>query len=253
MRSTLRLAGVFVLASVGSAAPAAAQDPAPPPTAATAPEPAPALGQQPAPAPGAAPAQDPATPARSRRAARRRPVHDSIDRVVDSVVEAHMQPCDAARQRGVPCFPVSVEQEGPRFSVAEALRRYRATGRPAPGVPTVAEIQRQMSGAPQSASGGVGFDPVCTAKNLVKKISGQNTTFYLYRMWDERGERPLLTDREIDPKAFGANLAVRYDFLGKFDGECAAVAAWRQELRKATEPKTLPDDWDEAKRDGPPE
>ena len=133
-----------------------------------------------------------------------------------------------------------------RFSVAEALRRYRATGRPAPGVPTVAEIQDQMSGAPQSASGGVGFDPVCTAKNLVKKLSGRATTFYLYRMSDERGERPLLTDRELDPKAYGANPAVRYEYLGKFDGECAAVAAWRATLRKATEPPPLPaEEWRE--------
>jgi hypothetical protein len=137
---------------------------------------------------------------------------------------------------------VSVEQEGPRFSVAEALRRYRATGGPAPGVPTRAEIQNQMSGKPLSASGGVSFDPVCTVKNLVKKLSGGNTTFYLYRMWDERGERPLLTDREIDPKAYASNPAVGYEFLGKFDGECAAVAAWRQALRKAVEPKPAPED-----------
>ncbi len=238
MRPTLRIAGVVVLACVGWTASAPAQDPAPPPEA--------------APAPRAAPSRDPVAPARSR-AARRRPIHDSIDRVVDSVVVAHMKPCDIAQQQGVPCFPVSVEQESPRFSVAEALRRYRATGRPAPGVPTVAEIQGQMSGAPRSASGGAGFDPVCTAKNLVKKLSGRTTTFYLYRMFDDRGERPLLTDREIDPKSYAANPAFRYEYLGKFDGECAAVAAWRQALRKATEPKPLPDDWDEAKRDGPPE
>jgi len=169
------------------------------------------------------------------------------------VVLAHMKPCDVAQQRGVPCFPVSVEQEGPRFSVAEALRRYRATGSPAPGPPTVAEIQGQMSGAPQSASGGVGFDPVCTAKNLVRKLSGRNSTFYLYRMTDERGDRPLLTDRELDPKAYAANPHVQYEYLGRFDGECAAVAAWRQALRKATEPTPLPDDWDEMKGDEPPQ
>ncbi len=222
MRSTLRVAGVVVLASVGAAPPSPAQDPAP----------------------SASPSRD----------ASRRPIHDSIDRVVDAVVLAHLKPCDVAQRRGVPCFPVSVEQEGPRFSVAEALRRYRATGSPAPGPPTVAEIQGQMSGAPQSASGGVGFDPVCTAKNLVRKLSGKNTTFYLYRMRDERGDRPLLTDRELDPKAYAANPNVHYEYLGRFDGECAAVAAWRQALRKATEPKPLPDDWDEVKKeDEPPE
>jgi hypothetical protein len=162
-----------------------------------------------------------------------------------------MKPCDVAQQQGVPCFPVSVEQEGPRFSVAEALRRYRADGRPAPGVPTVAEIQRQLSGAPQSASGGVGFDPVCTVKSLFGKKAG--TTFYLYRTWDARGERPMMTDRPLDPKAYAANPDFHYEYLGKFHGECAAVAAWRQALRKATEPEPMPDDWDDAKADGPPE
>ncbi len=152
----------------------------------------------------------------------------------------------------VPCFPVEVEQEGPRFSVAEALRRYRGTGAPAPGVPTVAETQRQLSGAPLSASGSVGFDPVCTTKNLVKKLSGRNTRFHLYRMWDAKGERPLLTDRVLDPKSYAANLNVQYEYMGEFDGECEAVAAWRKALRRATEDEPLPDDWDEIKQPPPP-
>jgi len=230
VRSRLRIAGAVVLACVGGTAPATARErPSPPPQ-----DTAPARRALHEPA-----AKDP--PAKARRAARRYPIRSSIDRVVDAVVDAHMQPCNAARQRGVPCFPVSVEQEGPRFSVAEALRHYRATGGPAPGVPTRSEIQEHMSGAPQSASGGVSFDPVCTVKNLVKKLSGGAGTFYLYRMWDERGvERPLLTDHEIDPKSFAANPVVRYDFLGKFGGECEAVAAWRQALRDAVEPKPSP-------------
>jgi len=219
VRSTLRVAGVVVLASVGPTSPARAQDPVPSP--------------------------------RPSPAAKRRPIRDSIDRVLDAVVLARLKPCDVALKQGVPCFPVSVEQEGPRFSVAEALRRYRGTGSPAPGPPTVAEIQGQMSGAPQSASGGVGFDPVCAVKSLFGKKAG--TTFYLYRTWDARGERPLLTDHPLDPKAYAANPSFRYEFLGKFDGECAAVAAWRQALRMATEPKPLPDDWDEVKEDEPPD
>jgi hypothetical protein len=219
VRTTLRIAGLVVLACVGPTAPA--------------------------------PGQDPAPDAGARRAPRRRPIHDSIDRAIEAVVEAHMKPCDVAQQQGVPCFPVSVEQEGPRFSVAEALRRYRATGGPAPGVPTVAEIQRQMSGAPQSASGGVGFDPVCTAKMLFGKKAG--TTFYLYRTWDARGERPMLTDRPLDPKAYAANADFHFEYLGKFDGECAAVAAWRAALRKATEPSPLPvEEWREPADPRPP-
>jgi hypothetical protein len=241
VRPTLRMAGVGLACVAWAVTAAPAQEAAPPPDPASAPKPA------------AAPAPDPASPVRSRRVPSRRPIHDSVERVVDAVVASHMQPCDVARQHGVPCFPVSVEQEGPRFSVAESLRRYRPTGGPAPGVPTRAEIQQQMSGAPLSASGGVGVDPVCTVKNLVKKLSGGSTTFYLYRMWDEMGERPLLTDHELDPKTYLANPFAQYELLGKFDGECAAVGAWRQALRKGATPKPYSDDGSEAKRDGPPE
>jgi len=230
VRSTIRVAGFVVLASVGLPWPAAAQDPAPSP-----------------PSPAAGPAPSPRPPK-----VRRYPIRDSIDRAVEAVLLAHEKPCERADRMGVPCFPVSVEQEGPRFSVAEALRRYRGVGAPAPGPPTVAELQRQLSGAPLSASGGVGFDPVCTTKNLVKKLSGRNTTFHLYRTWDARGERPMLTDHELDPKDYAANPGFRYEYLGKYDGECQAVAAWRNALRKATEAEPLPDDWDEAKEPPPP-
>jgi hypothetical protein len=198
-----------------------------------------------------APARDGA--ARPSRVGRATPIRDSIDRAVEAVVLKHLRPCDQADRQGVPCFPVTVEEEGPRFSVAEALRRYRGTGSPAPGPPTVAEIQSQLSGAPQSASGGAGFDPVCTTKNLIKKLSGKNTTFYLYRTWDGRGERPMLTDRLLDPKAYAANTDFHYEYLGKFDGECAAVAAWRAALREATEPSPLPaEEWREPADPSPP-
>jgi hypothetical protein len=220
VRSTLRVAGVVVLAAGGFAS--------------------------------SSPSEDPTPPHRSARSASRRPIRDSIDRAVEAVVLAHVKPCGRAIREGLPCFPVSVEEEGPRFSVAEALRRYRATGRPAPGVPTVAEIQGQMSGAPQSASGGVGFDPVCTTKNLVKKLSGRSATYHLYRTWDARGERPMLTDRKLDPEEYAARTDFHYEYLGEYDGECAAVAAWRQALRRAREPKPLPDDWDDAKEPTPP-
>ena len=229
MRSTIRVAGFVVLASIQPPWLAAAQDPAPPPAS---------------PAASAAPSP--------RSKTRRYPIRDSIDRAIEAVLLAHEKPCEWARMMAVPCFPVSVEQEGPRFSVAEALRRYRGTGSPAPGPPTISELQQQLSGAPLSASGGAGFDPVCTTKNLIKKISGKNTTFHLYRMWDARGERPMLTDRLLDPKTYAANLDVHYEYMGKFDGECAAVAAWRRALRKATAREPLPDDWDTVQEPPPP-
>jgi len=167
------------------------------------------------------------------RVATRRPIHDSIDRVVDRVVLAHLGPCALATRNGIPCFPSAIEQEGPRFSVADALRLYRGTGSPAPGVPTVADVQHQMSGAMQSASGGVSFDPGCTVKNLWRKLSGKPTTYHLYRTWDERGEQPLLTDHLLDAEDYRANPQFHFEYMGEFDGECAAVAAWRKALREA--------------------
>jgi len=184
--------------------------------------------------------------ARPRRS-RGTPIRDSIDRVIEEVVLSHVVPCEAATRKGVPCFPVSIEQEGPRFSVADALRRYRGTGSPAPGVPTVAEIQGQMSGAPRSASGGVGFDPVCGARELWKKVQGQGTSYHLYRTWDERGERPMLTDHRLDPEDYRTNPSFHFEYLGEFDGECAAVAAWNKALRDARDRESRPSD------PGPPE
>lgn len=177
---------------------------------------------------------------RAARYVRRTPIRDAIDRVVEQVVLSHLGPCDLASRNGIPCFPTGIEQEGPRFSVAEALRRYRGTGAPAPGVPTVSEIQGQMSGAPQSASGGVGVDPVCAAKGLWKKVQGKGTTYHLYRTWDERGVRPLLTDRKLDAEDYRTNPHFHFEYLGQYDGECAAVAAWNKALREAVAPPATP-------------
>jgi hypothetical protein len=174
-------------------------------------------------------AQDGPQPPRRRGT----PIRDSIDRVIEEVVLAHLVPCQLAGRKRVPCFPISIEQEGPRFSVAEALRRYRGSGSPAPGAPTVADIQGQMSGAPQSASGSVGGDPVCGARKLWRKLLGKGATYHLYRTWDERGERPLLTDHLLDPEDYRGNLPFQFEYLGQFDGECAAVAAWNKALRDA--------------------
>ena len=191
VRTTIRVAGLVVLAFIGLPGLTAEQepDPSPPPAVAGSAASPTALSpavQAPAASSPAAPPGRP-TPPQRKRAPRRYPIRESIDRAVEAVLLAHEKPCEWSRMMGVPCFPVNVEQEGPRFSVAEALRRYRGTGSPAPGVPTVSEIQHQLSGAPLSASGGAGVDPVCTTKNLLKKLSGHSTTFHLYRMWDARG------------------------------------------------------------------
>jgi hypothetical protein len=179
-------------------------------------------------------------PARPRRT----PIRDSVDRVIDRVVLAHLGPCQLAGREGVPCFPIVIDRER-RYSVADSMRSYRGTGAASPSVPTTADIQGQMSGAPQSASGGVGFDPVCTVKNLVKKLSGNGTTYYLYKTWDARGERPMMTDHKLDPFEYQTSPGFRFEYLGSFDSECAAVAAWNKALRDAVDKKP--------EAEGPPE
>ena len=160
-----------------------------------------------------------------------RPIHDSAERQIEAVVRAHLNPCEIARAQGVPCFQVSIEREGPRFSVQDALVGYRPDGRPAPGVPTGPEIQRQLSGAPRSASGGVSTDPTCAVKSLVRLFKGRPDTFFLYRTRDANGvEEPLLTDHKLDPAA-----SVRSELVGEFKGECEAIAAWRRSLRHSME------------------
>jgi hypothetical protein len=196
---------------------------------------APAMAAQDAPPPSTTPD----SPTHNDPPARRkpRPIHDSIDSAIDEVMSKYENPCSADQRRGVPCFPTSIETEGPHFSVAEALRRYRAEGSPAESAPiTPSDMQRQMSGAPLSASGGVSMDPVCTARSLIRRINGKASTFYLYSLSDGREARPVLTDRKLEPAVYASNPEARYEFLGRFSDECAAIAAWRRELRKAVAP-----------------
>jgi hypothetical protein len=177
------------------------------------------------------------------------PIDDSIERAIDEVLRKYEDPCAVATRRHVPCFPTSIEAEGPRFSVAEALRHYRAGSSPAEHAPiTPADMQKGLTGAPLSASGGVPFDPVCTAKALIRRITGKPSTFYLYKLTDGRDARPLLTDRKIDTSIHASNPEARYEYLGQFSGECEAIAAWRGALREAVSPPSA-DPSDEARSD----
>ena len=165
---------------------------------------------------------------------RRRPIAEAVEKAVDDVMRRHYDPCAAAKARGVPCFPSSVDREGPRYSVADAMRKYRPDGRRAEGAPiTATDMRGQMSGAPASDSGGVSMDPVCTVKSLIRRISG-NGRLYLYRLTDGHGVvRPVLTDRKIEPAVYASNPDARYEYMGDFTGECEAFAAWRKALREA--------------------
>jgi hypothetical protein len=172
------------------------------------------------------------TPALAEEPNTPRPIHGSAERQIEAVVRAHLNPCEVARTQGVACFPVSIEREGPSFSVQDSIRSYQPDGRPAPGVPTGPEIQRQLSGAPRSASGGVSTDPTCAVKSLVRLFKGRPNTFFLYRSRDaDGGEEPLLADHKLD-----VNASPRSEFVGEFKGECEAIAAWRRSLRHAMEP-----------------
>ena len=174
------------------------------------------------------------TPAPVRR--RRRPMSEAIEKAVDEVMQRHYDPCAAATQKGVPCFPSRVDVVGPRFSVAEAMRKYRPDSRRAEGAPiTASDMHAQMGGAPLSASGGASVDPVCTVKSLIRRMSGTGK-FYLYSLSDGHQERPVLTDRKLDPAVYASNPNARYEYLGEFSGECEAIAAWRKELREDVAP-----------------
>jgi hypothetical protein len=63
------------------------------------------------------------------------------------------------------------------------------------------------------------------AKGILKSLKGRNDTYYLYRIRDTQGERVALYDRKLVAETFQGELA----FLGRFDGECAALAAYRHE------------------------
>ena len=77
---------------------------------------------------------------------------------------------------------------------------------------------------------------MCAVKGLLKSLKGKNNTYYLYVVRDTKGERAQLYDHKLDPLNFQGNL----DFIGRFEGECAAVAAWRHEDLKLQPAKNGP-------------
>jgi hypothetical protein len=56
-----------------------------------------------------------------------------------------------------------------------------------------------------------------------------------------------MTDQLLDPEDYQANPQFRFEYIGQYDGECAAVAAWNKALRDAVgrkpadEPEPRPD------------
>ena len=80
-----------------------------------------------------------------------------------------------------------------------------------------------------------GFDPGCVGKSVLKRLKGRNDTYYLYRLRDVHGERIALYAHRVEAATFQGAL----EFLGRFEGECKALAAYRREGRKAEAPEPL--------------
>jgi hypothetical protein len=157
------------------------------------------------------------------------PIADSIEPAVDRFVRQHFGSCESA-SAGVPCFPVSVEVKGRRYSVIETLENLQLDDRPAPGPPTADEMI-QYGANPRPASAGVGFSAgalVCKTKQLLRNIGGQSRTWYLYRTWDETGERAVLRDRPFDAEKLAPSPGFHYALLGEFGDECEAIQGYRK-------------------------
>src|SRR5262245_29745917 len=146
------------------------------------------------------------------------PIRSSIERIAKEMAEENETPCRKAKEEGKPCFPALVEAHRPEYSVKASLQdfvseeRQRWKSRPGPGL--------------------LSFDPVCAGKSALKGLKGQNDTYYLYWMKDRSGERPSLRDKPVDPTVPPGPPDVTFELIGKFDGECAAVAAYRKAERE---------------------
>ena len=144
-----------------------------------------------------------------------RPVHDSIEPVVARIEREGNEPCLKAAEAGVPCYPTSIEAHGPVYSVRDSL----GVGR-----------EKNSSGVPLPSGFGpagvrVLFDPVCIAKSAIKALKGKNDVYYLYRTRLPSGSYVQLREEPVDPATFQGNV----EFLGRFEGECDALAAYRWE------------------------
>ena len=227
MLSRLRTAAIGILVVGGTVAPRAAlaqaaATPASQPSAAKDTDTA-------APAPTASETKKPA-----RR--RRRPVSESVEKAVDEVMQRHYDPCAAAAQKGVPCFPSRVDVVGPRFSVAEAMRKYRPDGRRAEGAPiTASDMQRadgwraalrERRGVGRPGLHGQVADPPHERHGQVLPLQP------LGRAPAAAGaHRSQARPRRLRQQSTGALRVPR-----EFSGECEAIAAWRKELREDVAP-----------------
>jgi hypothetical protein len=148
--------------------------------------------------------------------------------------DAREDPCRQAAAAGRPCFPAETKVKGEEYSVRKSLGLPDAQeGKPAAGTPpTLTEMGPYRPGLKAIPINGFSFDPGCAGKRILKSLKGKNDTYYLYRIRDTQGERVAMFDQKLVAEKFQGELA----FLGKFDGECAALAAYRHESTKLPPP-----------------
>ncbi len=163
-----------------------------------------------------------------------RPIRDSIEEVVERLEKEREDPCRKTVAEGKPCFPASTSVKGPEASVREALGVLLPDTAPSPDrPPTKHGLAPYRPGPVEPVIPLVKFDPGCVGKSVPKKLKGRNDTYYLYRLRDVHGVRVALYDRRVDATTFQGDL----EFLGKFDGECDALAAYRREQLKLEKPR----------------
>ena len=161
------------------------------------------------------------------------PLLQAIDPAVEKWWSENREPCRKPIKLGVPCFPVEVHAEGPSVSVRDSLWDFgpkdkQSEHRP----PTLKEMQPARPG-PESVIipfALLSFDPGCVAKQVLKTIKWKNDTYYLYRLRDASGEHVALRDQKLEARTYQGSA----EFLGQFEGECAALAAFRHEDRRDT-------------------
>jgi hypothetical protein len=150
--------------------------------------------------------------------------------VVEKMEEQRKDPCVAAKEKGVPCFPVETTIKGEEVSVRESLRTYdpRKDSRNPGGGPGTEDMKAHRPGYTPGTQPIplVKFDPGCVGKSALKRFKGKNDVYYLYRVRDIHGTRVALYDRRLEPSTFQGEL----ELLGKYDGECDARAAYLREL-----------------------
>jgi len=167
-----------------------------------------------------------------------RPISDSAARIVeqfgyDGGLGADAKAGCEGISEGVPCFPVSTVKRRPQWatSLRQSLGNLGLEESPSPSrPPTLAELQPYRPGPVGTLIVLGSFDPTCVGKSVLKRLRGKNDAYYLYRVGGPRGEHVALYDHRLTAEAFPGRL----EFLGRFKGECKALAAYRHEDRKPT-------------------